>query len=393
MSDENMKMPKFSEIEYVRPSVEQFRECAMSTRLKLMAARDPEAAETAIMAFQREMSAFDTAFTICMIRHDLDTADPFWNEEMDFFDDVVIEQQTAEEHKTDEVPVVESEPAKAEQEGTVIDFDEPEEAASVMTMKKQPTGEPGIGYLKPGADLNIVFKKLAGHSDATADTIDTNIHQVKIRVPSKHITDTVEGTPVTISDGSSSAEVVAYYQDNTLWLYSEETDIIQFNEHCNGMFAGLEGLENVYLFDDAADTSRITDAEDMFAGDVSIAEVDLSSFNASNLNTVQRMFEDCDAIATLRLGSNWKFTGSASLPDKNWKSSKDGSVWTTAALETKFTGNDAATFTATGDSATVDTDILYVGSGLKSGNMQEVHTKVPFTGYCINDTNHDRRNH
>lgn len=310
-------------------------------------------------------------------------------QEMDFFDDVVIEQQTAEENKTDEVPVIESEPAKAEQEGTVIDFDEPEEAASVMTMKKQPTGEPGIGYLKPGADLNIVFKKLAGHSDATADTIDTNIHQVKIRVPSKHITDTVEGTPVTISDGSSSAEVVAYYQDNTLWLYSEETDIIQFNEHCNGMFAGLEGLENVYLFDDAADTSRITDAEDMFAGDVSIAEVDLSSFNASNLNTVQRMFEGCDALATLRLGSNWKFTGSASLPDKNWKSSKDGSVWTTAALETKFTKNDTATFTATGDSATVDTDILYVGSGLKSGNMQEVHTKVPFTGYCINDTNHD----
>ena len=87
MSDENMKMPKFSEIEYVRPSVEQFRECAMSTRLKLMAARDPEAAETAIMAFQREMSAFDTAYTICMIRHDLDTADQFWNDEMDFFDE------------------------------------------------------------------------------------------------------------------------------------------------------------------------------------------------------------------------------------------------------------------------------------------------------------------
>ncbi|HBZ78392.1 MAG TPA: hypothetical protein DEO39_06785, partial [Clostridiales bacterium] len=87
MSDENMKMPKFSEIEYVRPSVEQFRECAMSTRLKLMAAREADAAEAAIMAFQREMSAFDTAYTICMIRHDLDTSDQFWNDEMDFFDE------------------------------------------------------------------------------------------------------------------------------------------------------------------------------------------------------------------------------------------------------------------------------------------------------------------
>ena len=87
MSDDQMKMPKFSEIEYKRPSVEQFRECAMSTRLKLMAARDADVVESSIMTFQREMSAFDTAFTICMIRHDLDTADPFWNEEMDFFDE------------------------------------------------------------------------------------------------------------------------------------------------------------------------------------------------------------------------------------------------------------------------------------------------------------------
>ena len=87
MSDDQMKMPKFSEIEYKRPSVEQFRECAMSTRLKLMAARDADVVENSIMSFQREMSAFDTAFTICMIRHDLDTSDPFWNEEMDFFDE------------------------------------------------------------------------------------------------------------------------------------------------------------------------------------------------------------------------------------------------------------------------------------------------------------------
>ena len=87
MSDENMKMPKFSEIEYKRPSVEHFRECAMSTRLKLMTARDPEVVEAAIMTFQREISAFDTAYTICMIRHDLDTSDEFYNDEMDFFDE------------------------------------------------------------------------------------------------------------------------------------------------------------------------------------------------------------------------------------------------------------------------------------------------------------------
>lgn len=87
MSDDNMKMPSFSEIKYVRPSVQEFRECAMSTRLKLMAARDPEVVEAAIMSFEREMSAFDTACTICMIRHDLDTADQFWTDEIDFFDE------------------------------------------------------------------------------------------------------------------------------------------------------------------------------------------------------------------------------------------------------------------------------------------------------------------
>ena len=87
MSEDNMKMPKFSEIEYSRPSVDKFCECAMSTRLKLMAARDADVVENAIMGFQREMSAFDTAYTLCMIRHDLDTSDPFWNDEMEFFDE------------------------------------------------------------------------------------------------------------------------------------------------------------------------------------------------------------------------------------------------------------------------------------------------------------------
>ncbi|MBR5425137.1 MAG: M3 family oligoendopeptidase [Clostridiales bacterium] len=87
MSDDKMKMPKFSEVKYVRPSVEQFRECAEDTRKKLKEAKDPDTVETAIMAFQRAMSAFDTAYTICMIRHDLDTVDQFWNDEMDFFDE------------------------------------------------------------------------------------------------------------------------------------------------------------------------------------------------------------------------------------------------------------------------------------------------------------------
>ena len=82
-----MDMPVFQNITYERPSIEEFKECAMRVRLKIMTARSAEHIESALTEFQKEYSRFETAVSVCMIRHDADVKDEFYLEEMRFFEE------------------------------------------------------------------------------------------------------------------------------------------------------------------------------------------------------------------------------------------------------------------------------------------------------------------
>ena len=85
------------------------------------------------------------------------------------------------------------------------------------------------------------------------------------------------------------------------------------------------------------------------------------------------MFTGCDGLTNLTLGSGWQFATATGIPKYNWASSKTGEVWTYAALETRYTGTDAADFTVTQDVATVEPEeILYEGTGLGENNMYPV---------------------
>ena len=81
-----MDMPAFQEIVYERPRVEDFRDCVMRVRLKIMTARNADHVEKALMDFQKEYSRFETAMAVCAIRHSLDVADPVYAEETAFFE-------------------------------------------------------------------------------------------------------------------------------------------------------------------------------------------------------------------------------------------------------------------------------------------------------------------
>ena len=82
-----MDMPNFQDIEYVRPSLDTFRECVRRVRLRLMTAHTAEVVESALAEFQKELSRFETGASICHIRHDLNTLDPFFQEEIKFFEE------------------------------------------------------------------------------------------------------------------------------------------------------------------------------------------------------------------------------------------------------------------------------------------------------------------
>ena len=82
-----MNMPTFQSIEYSRPSLDNFRDCAMRVRLKIMTSHTPESVEGALLEFQKEYSRFETAMSICGIRHDLDIQNVFFREETAFFEE------------------------------------------------------------------------------------------------------------------------------------------------------------------------------------------------------------------------------------------------------------------------------------------------------------------
>ena len=82
-----MDMPAFQSIEYKRPSLEEFRECVMRVRLRIMTAHSVEQIEAAIAEFQKVYSQFETSLSVCMIRHDADVKDSFYQDEILFFEE------------------------------------------------------------------------------------------------------------------------------------------------------------------------------------------------------------------------------------------------------------------------------------------------------------------
>ncbi|MBN1775063.1 MAG: M3 family oligoendopeptidase [Clostridiales bacterium] len=82
-----MEMPQYAELTYERPSVEEFRECAMRTRLRLMTSKDIALVESSLAELQKLLSKFYTAESMCRIRHDQDTTDSFYADEMTFFEE------------------------------------------------------------------------------------------------------------------------------------------------------------------------------------------------------------------------------------------------------------------------------------------------------------------
>ncbi|NLW88590.1 MAG: M3 family oligoendopeptidase [Clostridiaceae bacterium] len=82
-----MEMPLYSEIIYERPSVDEFRELAMRTRLRLMTSKDITLIESSLAEFQKQLSHFYTAQSICHLRHDQNTNDAFFSDELSFFEE------------------------------------------------------------------------------------------------------------------------------------------------------------------------------------------------------------------------------------------------------------------------------------------------------------------
>lgn len=80
---------KFAELEYTRPDVDGVKKKIEAAAEKLSSAADFAEADALFRSVEEMMSGVETMFTLAHIRHDIDTADEFYDAEVAFADETV----------------------------------------------------------------------------------------------------------------------------------------------------------------------------------------------------------------------------------------------------------------------------------------------------------------
>ena len=84
---------KFSEMPYERPDIEALKKFLDDAAGRLAAAKAFEEADGVFLEVERGMSHAETMLTIAHIRHDINTADEFYDKEVEFADQALPELQ------------------------------------------------------------------------------------------------------------------------------------------------------------------------------------------------------------------------------------------------------------------------------------------------------------
>ena len=239
----------------------------------------------------------------------------------------------------------------------LTDDSAPQQETATSGSIAQPHSYDGGSTTLLGANIvNSRMKKLAGATipiEAAGYGInDSNIKEVKW-------VSTQPADSVVISK-SGETEVYAGYKDGVISLYTTASVVyLDDTQLTSPMFMNMQGLD----------------------------KVDLGKMTVKDGTNLNNMFRNSD-VDQITFGPGWRFTTAADLPEGNWSNSADSSVWSTAAIETTADIPDV-TFTLTSQAATKDVpEGTFVAYGLTSNNMKDVHTGETFTGFCINDNNH-----
>ena len=92
---------------------------------------------------------------------------------------------------------------------------------------------------------------------------------------------------IDIASSSSAKPVYAWFDDGTVYIYSEANKIYM-NEDSKNMFRAFSGISSLDL--SFLDTSKVTNMSGMFSYISSIPEIDLSEFDTSNVTDMSYMF-------------------------------------------------------------------------------------------------------
>lgn len=152
---------------------------------------------------------------------------------------------------------------------------------------------------KPGQEMNVIMKELAGASSPTTNTDDRTITAFKRA--SSLPADSVRTVNVATAD---STPVTMWFDNGTIWYFSKASEVF-LNEDSSGMFykfrtlSDIESLRNVRA-------DRVRDMSAMFIFCQKIPSLKpLSGWNTSKVEKLVNTFTYCEALTNVDGLENW----------------------------------------------------------------------------------------
>ncbi len=151
-----------------------------------------------------------------------------------------------------------------------------------------------------GSNFNKKMKELSGTSSPQVTTANTNITGFKIADVKPNNSILIDNNKVSTND--SQYPTYMWYDNGTIYLWSEE-NWIGFNSDSSNMFSDLRKAANIEL-SYIMDTSDVSSMENLFHNCLTLAELDVSNFNTSNVTTMKGIFSGSDT--NLYRGSDYR---------------------------------------------------------------------------------------
>ena len=153
-----------------------------------------------------------------------------------------------------------------------------------------------------GSEVNVKMKNLAGNSDSTTSTVDTNITSILKSTTPPDTSLMTDDNIVSITD--SDFPIYMWYSNGTIYWYSVD-DKPNLNSVASYMFSNMTNLTNIQGLENF-DASNTTNMQNMFYNNTSLTTLErLENWNVSNVTNMQAMFQNTTSLTTLVSLSNW----------------------------------------------------------------------------------------
>ena len=148
---------------------------------------------------------------------------------------------------------------------------------------------------KTGAEVNAKMKQLAGTKNATYQTQDTNITEIK-RATEISAANKIDSNIVSTSE--SNTPIYMWFDNGIINWYTEDYEP-SLNTDSSQMFRSLCVLTNLDL--NYFNTSNVTNMKTMFYNSKVITSLDLSKFDTLKVTNMESMFENCNGLRDLNI--------------------------------------------------------------------------------------------